>query len=323
MSAINALPDMDEPRLRALGKQLNRNRKASLISTGRSKDKLDVYVKSLNKEQRTLDGKFRKNSVRLKHSLAHVRGTQKVLRARREQSFWEDSDEYPFGVYQGENLDSYRREIENVIESKHPKTRRKKKVEYNLNMGKVRGKIMNDEEAKHHFNYIMSKDRKKDNMNRDHTLTRPFYARSVPDKIADFYKRINPCLSSRMEDCHSMSSSPADSLHRLKTPNSNRTRVEKLKGLDSNDSSRVCSPSDVKVGSVVTTGSQNKHVNLPPIAPKKEHISNKSSDSIPRQYLPHLNIRRATKGDLTTLKGTKKEIMTFDRLKARRATTLL
>ncbi|KAH3852950.1 hypothetical protein DPMN_095471 [Dreissena polymorpha] len=172
--ASNVLPDMDDPRLRSLGKQLNRNRKTSLIKTDTVKQHLDVYVKSLHKEQRRFNGKFDVKSMRLKRNLVQARGTQKVLQARREQSFWEDNDDYPYGVYEGESLASYRRQVEAVIEDKHPRNRRKKKVTRQLEKGKVTGRIIDDEQAREQFDQIMDFGRRTGFIQRENPLTRTF-----------------------------------------------------------------------------------------------------------------------------------------------------
>lgn len=177
--SVNVLPDMDEPRLKTLGKQLNRNRKSSLINTGKDKQDLDVYVKSLNKEKKSLNGKYYVRGLRLKKSLANVRGTQKVLKSRREQSFWEDSDEYPYGVYEGESLESYRRQIDHVIQEKHPKKRRMRKVEKHLESGRNTGKILDNDLVKDQFNEIMVHGRRqKRRLHRENPLTKTFLQHS-------------------------------------------------------------------------------------------------------------------------------------------------
>ncbi|XP_045188075.1 uncharacterized protein LOC123545831 [Mercenaria mercenaria] len=324
--SVNVLPDMDEPRLKALGKQLNRNRKSSIISTGKMKDNLDVYVKSLNKAQKSLDGKFHVRSTRLKKNLARVRGTQKVLKSRREQSFWEDSEEYPYGVYNGEKLDSLRREVDNVIERKHPKYRRQKKVEQHLRDGKSMGKILEEDDAKMQFNMIMSKDRKNPYLKRENPLTRTFFHRAVPNRIEAFLDNLQVAKKvqherqnvEKLDITTSKKQSENDLVQHSRTPN---LRVEQLRlnDIESPNDSGVCTPSEYSEEDVFTAPSP-VHFSLPPITAKKEFVTKNRLKEKSNLTLPNLSVRRATKGDISAINTDR---MKNDRLKSRRATTFM
>lgn len=329
--SVNVLPDMDEPRLKALGKQLNRSRKASIINTDKLKDRFDVYVKSLNKAQKSLDGKYNIRSTRLKKNLARVRGTQKVLKARREQSFWEDSEEYPYGVYEGEKLDSLRREVDNVIERKHPKYRRQRKVEQHLRNGKAMGKILDDEDAKMHFNEIMTKDRKSQSLQRENPLTRTFFHRAVPNRIEAFLGSIHGTKTTKHErdtderwkeknDTKRQTSDRKREMVHNNHAGQMKTENRSRRGESPADSG-LCTPSEFSEEDVFTVESSPAKLNLPPITAKKDFVSskpNKEQSSFTR--LPDLRIRRATKGDITAVN---KERTKINRLRERRATTII
>jgi hypothetical protein len=320
----NVLPDMDEPRLKALGKQLNRSRKASIISNGKVKDNLDVYVKSLNKAQKSLDGKYNLKSSRLKKNLARVRGTQKVLKSRREQTFWEDSDEYPYGIYEGEKLDSLRREVDNVIELKHPKHRRQKKVEYNLREGKNMGKLLDEEDAKMQFNMIMSNDRKNPYLQRENALTRTFFHRAVPNKIEAFLDDLQ--VAKKIQHRRSQIET-LDEKRSKKRPENNLEQPAGLRNelhlhdIGSPYDSGVCTPSEFSEEDVFKESSrEHQHYSLPPITARKEVVTKKGLKEKSNLTLPNLSVRRATKGDILSMS---RDQLKTDRFKSRRATTFM
>lgn len=317
----NVLPDMDEPRLKALGKQLNRSRKASIICNDKIKDNLDVYVKSLNKAQKSLDGKYNLKSSRLKKNLARVRGTQKVLKSRREQTFWEDSEEYPYGIYEGEKLDSLRREVDNVIERKHPKYRRQKKVDYNLREGKNLGKLLNEEDAKMQFNMIMSKDRKYPYFQRENALTRTFFHKAVPNKIETFLEDLH--VAKKIQHSRPNIEKLDEKRNKKRSGNEQSTALRKelhLPELGSPYDSGVCTPSEFSDGDVFKETPSPQQVSLPAITARREVVTKRGVKEKSNLTLPNLNVRRATKGDIMSLSRDK---LKMDRLKSRRATTFI
>lgn len=360
--SVNVLPDMDEPRLKALGKQLNRNRKSSLISTGKDKQNLDVYVKSLNKEKRSLDGKYSIRGMRLKKSLANVRGTQKVLKSKREQSFWEDSDEYPYGVYEGESIDSYRRQIEHVIEDKHPRLRRMRKVENHLKTGRSTGKILGNDEARRQFNEIMKHGRRKGYLNRENPLTKTFlqhtsqYARSGTmdhlwkNPTAKHKLRLKPNYEydgsedeenptpielklndgkkpKGMQRLYSPKTSPDGELGDTHIEHKWKRRLAGMsKSPISNDSPYTEVSTDweeEEFKDFATVRSSPSKLNLPPISVSKAAVKLAQNDRESNKHsVANFSIRRVTKGDLGQALSVE-NLKQFEKLKTRRATTFL
>jgi len=153
--SVNVLPDLDSRRMRVLGKNLNRNRKLSLIHKDKQNSNLDVYVKSINKAEKGLDVKHQAKKTHLKRNLVYKKSTQKVLRTRRQSTFIEDTDELPFGIYEGESLNSYRREIDEIVKKKDPKLIRQMKVEKFLKRERTRGTLLGPDEAREQFEEIM------------------------------------------------------------------------------------------------------------------------------------------------------------------------
>ncbi|KAL3873372.1 hypothetical protein ACJMK2_036501 [Sinanodonta woodiana] len=117
----------------------------------------------MDKEIKSLDYKHMLLTLRLKKKLAYVRGIQKSLRKQREHKFAEDSKEFPFGVYGGRPLYSYRYEVDQIIQDKHPRIRRLKQVERYMANGRICGRIIDEEDAKRQFQMIMD----------DHHKSRP------------------------------------------------------------------------------------------------------------------------------------------------------
>ena len=353
--SVNVLPDMDGPRLKALGKQLNRSRKSSLIGIGKDKQKLDVYVKSLNKEKRSLDGKYHVRGTRLKKSLANVRGTQKVLKARKEQSFWEDSEEYPYGVYEGESLDSYRREIEQVINDKHPRLRRMRKVEDYMKTGRIMGRIMDNDDARDEFNEIMVNGRRKRNIRRENPLTRTFlqhtcqYRRSgTMDHLwknpnVKNQMRLKPTYDSGEDTDDYENPSPlgfkingkSQGMARLHSPRTLpdsqiespvefkwKRRLNALrKSPISLESPQTDVSNDFSEDDYVTVkSSPSKLLNLPPLTVNKNSV--KQSQAYTTNINKNIGIRRVTKGDLRPALSME-NLQKFEKLKNQRATTFL
>ena len=303
-NAANVLPDIDEPKMRTLGKQLNRSRKASIIYHDKMKDQLDIYSKSMEKAKRSLAGKYQVNSIKLKKNLAFTRGTQKILRRRREQTFWEDSEEYPYGIYEGEKLSSYRHEVENIIQHRHPKERRLRKVEQYMRTGKVTGRILDEEDARSQFETLMSKDYNKEKISsslirREHPLGMTFLKdkalhTSSPRMVAS--PRI--VASPRMVPSPRMVASPMDN--------------KSSRGLYSAESESVFD------GHLTPKSSPSK-LTLPPITAGKNFV--KYSKKQPTKFsLPNLQIRRATKANILP-EGVKNNYS--ERFSKRRATTFV
>lgn len=321
---VNVLPDMDEPRLKVLCKQLNRSRKANIISRDYLGERCDVYVKSLNKAQRSLDWKFNTKSTRLKKNLARVRGTQKVLRSRREQSFWEDSEEFPYGLYEGEKLDSLKREVDNVIEQKHPKYRRQKKVQQHLRAGRTMGMILDDADARGQFNTIMSKDRNSQFHIRENPLTHAYFHMVKPNKIEAFLNNLNAAKKVQNKNKKQMFDKPRSDASIKNEANAKRNqvvqtdrvhnpRVEKLKRESERfllTESGVYTPNNFSDD--VYPPSKHALFNLPPITSKRCKEQSKLT-------FPDLTIRRLIKGDVARSKDQTK----LEALKGRRATTFV
>ena len=282
---VNVLPDMDEPKMKTLGKQLNRSRKSSIIYSDKLKDQLDIYNRSLDRAKKSLAGKYQINSIRLKKHLVQVRGTQKCLRRRREQTFYEDSDEFPFGVYEGEKLATYRREIENIIQDKHPKQRRQRKVDQFMRTGRITGRILDDEDARIQFETIMTRKHKE-------------------GLASSLLRREDPLGMTFLRDTliHAPSPRAVASPRDLNSP----------RELLSNDSGSV-------FDGHITPASSPSKLTLPPIQAGKDFMkySNKQSSKF---SLPNLHIRRATKGTLITERPKPEYI---ERLSKRRATTFI
>lgn len=360
--SVNVLPDMDEPRLKCLGKQLNRNRKSSLINTGKEKQKLDVYVKTLNKEKRSLDGKYSVRGLRLKKSLARVRGTQKVLHARREQSFWEDSDEYPYGVYEGESLASYRRQVDTIIEQKHPKYRRMRKVENQLKTWRSTGKIIDNQVAREEFDEIMKYGRRTHGLRRENPLTQTFISNSIAARTGNHMDHLwkDPTMKRNLKLKHLNGLHDADDdLSPIHTPTEGKLNDRKAP----RDTSRLYSPkttSDMDDGGpndglkrtrranathktsndspntdrstdfdedfqdYLTVKSSPSKLNLPPItASKNLYKTNQAKDNMKSVGASSKHsIRRVTKADVANSLSME-NLKKFEQLKNRRATTFL
>ena len=285
--STNVLPDMDEPKMKTLGKQLNRSRKSSIIYHDKLKDQLGIYTRSVDKAKRSLAGKHQINSVRLKKHLAQVRGTQKVLHRKREQTFYEDSDEYPYGVYEGEKLDSYRREIDEIIKHKHPKERRMRKVDKYMKTAKITGHILDEEDARIQFEMIMRKDLKDGYASR-------------------FLRREHPLGMTFVQD------------RQTRTPSSPRPTASPFTQTVSKDIFSEESGS-VFEGNI-TPNSSPTRLQLPPITAGKDFV--KYNMKQPSKFsLPNLQIRRSTKADIKA--NLKPLPSTFERLGKRRATTFI
>ena len=290
MSKSNVLPDMDEPKMKTLGKQLNRSRKASIIYSDKLKDQLNIYNRSVDKAKRSLAGKYQIKSVRLKKHLAQVRGTQKVLHRRREQTFFEDTDEYPYGVYEGEKLDSYRREIDSVIKHKHPRERRLRKVENYMKTAKITGHILDEEDARIQFEMIMRRDHK-DGFPREYKDG--FHTR--------FLRREHPLGLTFVQDRQLYTPSPKTTASPL-----NQSGIKDV----------FSEESDSVFDGHMTPKSSPTKLHLPPITAGKDFV--KYNVKQPSKFsLPNLQIRRATKAEIKTKPDP------FERLNNRRATTFI
>ncbi|KAK3597435.1 hypothetical protein CHS0354_040176 [Potamilus streckersoni] len=192
----NTLPDLQEPRFRALDKQLTRNRKGNIIYNTITKGQLQILEKNVDKEIKSLDYKHMLLTLRLTKKLAYVRGIQKSLKKQRERRFVEDSADLPFGVYGGRPLYSYRYEVDQIIKDKHPRVRRLKQVERYMANGKIRGRIIDEDDAKRQFKMIMD----------DFHKPRPTPRRESP--LHGFTTKISRLKSDEtMLSCYAMSSS--------------------------------------------------------------------------------------------------------------------
>lgn len=285
-NVANVLPDIDEPKMKILGKQLNRNRKASIIYSDKVKDQLDVYNRSMEKAKRSLAGKYQVNSVRLKRHLAHVRGTQKCLRRRREQTFFEESEEFPFGIYEGEKLSSYRHEVENIIQHQHPRERRLRKVEQHMKTGKFTGRILDVEDARIQFEMLMTKDYSKKG-----------------ELSSSLIRREHPLGITFLKETQTYTPSPRT----MATPRDNNSS----RGLDSAESGSV-------FGHATPRLSPTK-LSLPPITAGKDFVKYNRKQS-GKFSLPNLNIRRATKAAILP-EGLKNNYT--EKFKKRRASTFI
>ena len=289
-NVANVLPDIDEPKMKTLGKQLNRSRKSSMIYHDKMKDQLNIYTRSMEKAKRSLAGKYQVNSIKLKKNLAYNRGTQKCLRRRREQTFYEDSEEYPYGIYEGEKLSSYRHEVENIIQHKHPKERRLRKVEQYMRTGKVTGRILDEEDARIQFETLMRKD-----YNRE----------GISSVASGLIRREHPLGMTFLGDKGPYTSSPRMF---AASPQDNKSS----RGLYSAESDSVFD------GHLSPKSSPSK-LALPPITAGKSFV--KYSKKQPAKFsLPNLHIRRATKAAILP-EGVKNNYA--DRYNKRRATTFV
>ena len=304
--SVNVLPDMDEPRMKYLGNQLNRSRKSSLIMHDKMKSTLDTYVKSVNNSEKREHGKYQLKGMRLKKKLARVRGTQKVLKSKREASFMKPADyEFPFGVYEGENLDSYRREIDDIIKKRHPKYRRQKEVEQHLRNGMLNGRLIDTSTAKMEFEEIMTRGyRTKVNRNpllrRENPLTQTFFHN--PRKNYDYFGRGNEAEIY----------TPIGKRGNL-TPGTPRTggtpgtpRTPDERGIHSRASDTKSVESNV--------------VTLPALTVSKEFLQSRNRPKT-KLMLPNLGIRRATK--CSAMNDQIYLNTNWSQLKGRRASTFM
>ena len=250
------------------------------------KDQLNIYNKSMEKAKRSLAGKYQVNSIKLKRHLANVRGTQKCLRRRREQTFFEDSDEFPYGIYEGEKLSSYKYEIENIIQHKHPKERRLRKVEQYMRTGKVTGRILDEEDARIQFETLMRKDYKKEKIS------------------SSLIRKEHPLGMTFLRSRKPYTSSP----RLMASPQDNKSS----RGLFSAESDSV-------FDGTLTPKSSPTKLTLPPITAGKDFV--KYSKKQPTKIsLPNLQMRRATKAAIVP-EGVKNNYA--ERFNKRRATTFV
>jgi len=157
MAQDNTLPTLQDKRLTFVRNQVGRTRKLTNMFNTKLKNKYNHYDRTMTKSKKTHDFKTWQRTIPLKHSLTHIKGTQKFLKKCREQTFIEDDEDRIYGTYDGVSLREMQPQIESMIADAHPAARRLKKVNKLLDDGKRDGRILDMNAARNSLIAILNR----------------------------------------------------------------------------------------------------------------------------------------------------------------------
>ncbi|XP_076442981.1 uncharacterized protein LOC143281617 [Babylonia areolata] len=142
MANIGGLPNLNNRRLSILQKQLNSNRKSITIVNDKLKESLERLEKSVDKRKQSDSFRSWQKTVPMKHSLVEKNALKKCLHKRRQSSTLDPELTPRNGVYDGASLDSFKPEVDQLIQEKAPSQRRLRKVEKLKAKGYQDGKLV-------------------------------------------------------------------------------------------------------------------------------------------------------------------------------------
>lgn len=157
MAHDNNFPTLQDKRLTLVRNQAGRTRKLTNMFNTKLKNKYNHYDRTLEKTRKTYDFKSWQRTIPLKHSLTHIKGTQKFLRKCREQTFIENDEDRTYGIYDGVSLRDMQPEIESIIADSHPAARRMKKSNKLLDDGRRDGRIVDMNAARNSLIAILNR----------------------------------------------------------------------------------------------------------------------------------------------------------------------
>ncbi|XP_067681535.1 uncharacterized protein [Haliotis asinina] len=142
MENLSQIPTLGDQRLCHIHRKVSRARKNIIVHNEKIKMRSDIFAKSIDRHKQTEDFLGWQRSLPIKKSLMEKRGLQKCLRRKREAASLASHQTLLFGMYGGEDLASFRPEIQSVIDRMHPRQRRLRKVEHMKTEGKATGRLV-------------------------------------------------------------------------------------------------------------------------------------------------------------------------------------
>ncbi|XP_071081160.1 uncharacterized protein [Haliotis cracherodii] len=155
MENLSQIPTLGDQRLCHIHRKVSRARKNIIVHNEKIKMRSDIFAKSIDRHKQTEDFLGWQRSLPVKRSLMEKRGLQKCLRRKREAASLTNHQKLLFGMYEGEDLTSFRPEIQSIIDRMHPRERRLRKVEQMKVEGKATGRLVDYNQSLDKFHTLM------------------------------------------------------------------------------------------------------------------------------------------------------------------------
>lgn len=145
---------MNEGRLGEVSKLQARSRKRVAIANDQARESGNIEIKRLLCNEHVQRHRMYTNMVMLKRYFAEIKSIQWCLKAKRKKNA---GTTMPLGRYDGVPLESFKREVKNVIDEMEPRKVRMRKIQNLLQTGAERGLLVNNKDTITKFHQMMDR----------------------------------------------------------------------------------------------------------------------------------------------------------------------